>query len=295
MDSSAEENNPNGGNHILQLTPYNAESREVLPKEIRPRLTITTDPPVYLGDNDSTGIVDQNLSHTVVKVYLKRNKIFAFPLPNTQGSAWVNNAPLIPGTRRQINVGDILGLTTSSDPSPKTMDYAYKVQRAEAPVAPSTAIAVQVPAGDSSTSIAPSASASFPPEVAEETMCAICMEIMFQPRTIVPCGHCFCERCIRGQVQCASCRGPIDGKAPCRNLENLISIFTSCKDIAIYDKGDLTCYTNRTSKKRSPAKMSKNNHKNAKVARRVLTRRTRQRTVPARSSGGNATNAILLE
>ena len=261
---------------VLQLTPINPITKVSLKEGgegIRPSLTVE-DEPVFLGGNGITGIIDPGLSRSVMKIYLKGSRMFLFcqhANDGLRGRVIHNGMLLLPGTRHRVREKDIIGLTTLEDSD--TMQYAYRLERREK----QQAVQQEQPATAKAT--APNNTNTnnnkLPPQVAEETMCAICMEIMVQPTTIVPCGHNFCKPCLaqHPSSHCATCRGPIQQPIPCRSLENLIHIFTSsqCQQLSIYDPADLSSYYERTSKKRSPAKVSKRNARQKTTTRRAGT------------------------
>lgn len=48
-------------------------------------------------------------------------------------------------------------------------------------------------ADDTTTTTTTVAAPPFPPQLGENITCAVCMEILLYPRTMVPCGHSFCK------------------------------------------------------------------------------------------------------
>ena len=61
----------------------------------------------------------------------------------------------------------------------------------------------------------------------EDVQCAICLDIIFRAQTLVPCGHSFCEACIKRLPQCPNCRKPSQRRVPANQLDNLISTLIS--------------------------------------------------------------------
>ena len=246
-------------NGLLHLMPVPcATSREVLTE--RPVLTVDSlaTSVVYLGDNDTTGIVDPALSPNVVKLYEKRGKLFAFCCRDGRGLVTLNGMSLPKGGRRELRDGDVLVLMSENADDGA---YFYRVgqppdddDNAAAAVVEDSQEGTAAVAPLSHTNTAPAAAAApagqpFPPQVSEDTMCAICMEIMVEPQTIVPCGHSFCKGCLQTQTECAECRGPLHGQVTCRSLQNLIGdlveVATTQPHLAIFDKEDLESYHGR--------------------------------------------------
>jgi hypothetical protein len=261
MSSKSEEN------ILTKLVPINPESKEVL--HDRPTLIIQRDPPVLLGDNDSTGIVDPALSHFVVKVYKKGTKIYAFCFKDSRGGVVVNGRAMYPGERRELKNGDLVALTDGSD-STSPVAYEYRVRRTETVrLTPDTADSATVAAAAvaravSSSSVADAdPAAQRQPQLSEEAMesirgeteCSICMEIMVEPSTIVPCGHSFCKDCLKHQSACAVCRGPIHTQVVCKNLENLIESMVKASNNRIFERNDVESYHSRT-KRSSTSKLA---------------------------------------
>mmetsp|Transcript_17145 Transcript_17145/g.47018 ORF Transcript_17145/g.47018 Transcript_17145/m.47018 type:complete len:368 (-) Transcript_17145:219-1322(-) len=45
--------------------------------------------------------------------------------------------------------------------------------------------------------------------VSEEFKCPVCLDIMVKPTSLVPCGHSFCQACLKGHSECSVCRSGI--------------------------------------------------------------------------------------
>ncbi|RNE98043.1 EF hand [Trypanosoma conorhini] len=59
-------------------------------------------------------------------------------------------------------------------------------------------------------------------ECSEELRCALCLDSWQDPVELVPCGHIFCTKCVKGVYTCPICREPVTGsKRPNRVLVNL--------------------------------------------------------------------------
>jgi hypothetical protein len=64
--------------------------------------------------------------------------------------------------------------------------------------------------------------------MAEDMSCALCLEILHNPVTVVPCQHNFCAGCYTGcmgQQQCPLCRERVHSIGRNHNLCNIISTF----------------------------------------------------------------------
>ena len=278
-------------------------------------ITVNTDNPVlYLGDNDTTAIVDPNLSQRVVKVYFKPGgKLFAYGCRDAQGSATLNGVPLPVGGRQKMHKGDVLVLMSDDN----KQEYIYKVgnpddfrpdsaddSTADGPMKQASNTSTFAAAQPLSTASAPVAAAAasvpqqpFPTQVSEQTMCAICFEIMLEPKTVIPCGHSFCKACLeQQQTECAECRGPIHGNVTCLSLQNLIGDLVevaATKDIPIFDKDDLESYQNRKNKASAPATTVAST---PSVSAAVLSARKRRRMLRRnlQAQGNSADNVIVL-
>jgi hypothetical protein len=60
--------------------------------------------------------------------------------------------------------------------------------------------------------------------VLDQMCCAICLEILVNPQTIVPCGHTYCGPCL-GEMKndnCPECRSSMTSRVPALQLKGLI-------------------------------------------------------------------------
>jgi RING-type zinc-finger len=241
----------------IQLIPIDATSKNA--RTDRNTLTISANhPDVLLGSQDSAGIE----SSDVVKLYKKGSKFFVYCLQNSSSHATLlNGFQIQKGGRRGLKLGDILAFRSSEDPDDGEGDFCYQVEplTGDPTNMPSAAaggttalleaeesgedISVTAPAG-----VASAAVASLPKEVGEEAICAICMEIMLEPRTVAPCGHSFCRLCLTRQSECAECRGPITSHVVCRSLQNLIEqlVKLHTNGTTVFENEDFETYINRS-------------------------------------------------
>jgi RING-type zinc-finger len=244
----------------ITLVPLDATSECRIQLTDRAILTVSTDSPiVYLGNNDSTGIVDPYLGSRVVKVYKKGDKFFAYCLPpstgdTTSGRTRLNGASIMKGERRELKLRDLLTLCSSDNRVDAGGDYCYRVESlcggatGAASAAASTAVGKASGAAASVAAAVSAAAASLPKEIGDDCMCPICMEIMVEPRTVSPCGHSFCRRCLTGQTECAECRGPITSQVICRSLQNLIErlVALQANGTTVFEEKDFEDYKTRT-------------------------------------------------
>lgn len=273
----------------------------------------TENPMLYLGDNDTTAIVDPNLSQQVIKVYSKGGKLWAFGCRDARGSATLNGLIFTEGVRRELRKGDVLVLICDD----QKQEYIYKVGNpddyrvvtaadgdgtdttSEPRKQASTTSEASQPLETASAAVAASVPQQpFPTQVSEQTMCAICFEIMWEPKTVIPCGHSFCKTCLeQQQTECAECRGPIHGNVTCLSLQNLIGDLVevaATKEIPIFDKDDLESYQNRKHKATStPAAVASNA---PVVSAAVLHARKRRRMMrrSLQAQGNSIDNVIDL-
>lgn len=90
-------------------------------------------------------------------------------------------------------------------------------------------------------------SSSLPSSLADEFVCAFCLEILFQATTIVPCGHSFCRGCIVQCTVCPTCRGPRVTTVPCRTMDNVIATLVQQPAINnCFEKDDIATYQERS-------------------------------------------------
>lgn len=237
----------------VDFVPIHSCTRERLDDPDRPTITLENEHGIiFLGNNDTTGILDPKLSHKVVKIYIKR-RLFLFRLPDTHGVAKLNDTEIPNACRRELRPGDLILLESSDDVD----DYVYRVEQkpaakppAAAVIADPQAVASSSAATTTTTTINAAPAANIQKEAGEEAICAVCMEIMVEPRTIVPCGHTFCRGCIAAQNQnCAECRGPIQTTVTCRSLQNLIAKLVEAsekQEVPIFEKEDAESYRSRT-------------------------------------------------
>jgi hypothetical protein len=69
--------------------------------------------------------------------------------------------------------------------------------------------------------------------VLDQMCCAICLDILVNPQTIVPCGHTYCASCLVeiDNDQCPECRSSITSRVPALQLKGLIESLVQKPDI----------------------------------------------------------------
>jgi hypothetical protein len=78
--------------------------------------------------------------------------------------------------------------------------------------------------------------------IAEEFMCAFCLDVLVQATTLVPCGHTFCLSCVKHKT-CPTCRADINTTVPCRAMSNAIQAMTCTQ--SYFTQDDLEVYRQR--------------------------------------------------
>ena len=69
--------------------------------------------------------------------------------------------------------------------------------------------------------------------------CLKCWNLMTDPVVITPCGHAFCNACVKVSEQCASCDLTVKFKMPCTVLSDLTDKFQFNRDAIDSFKSDI--------------------------------------------------------
>jgi hypothetical protein len=82
--------------------------------------------------------------------------------------------------------------------------------------------------------------------ISDEITCAVCLDILARPVTLVPCGHTFCHPCWSDakRTDCPECRLAVKCYVPARQIENVIATLASVPNLL--DEGDKQHYFERT-------------------------------------------------
>ena len=83
-------------------------------------------------------------------------------------------------------------------------------------------------------------------DVSEEFSCSICLEIMVNPVSAVPCGHAFCGECLSANVrECPNCRAALHAKpVPSRPLGQAIALLVENQP-DLFSSDDIAQYRSR--------------------------------------------------
>jgi len=95
-------------------------------------------------------------------------------------------------------------------------------------------------------------------KIADEINCSICLDILVNPLTLVPCGHSFCTTCCladsakRGRhrktlcfEKCPQCRHPIKETVRSRELDSLIDTLVRVPNLLFQNEDDKKEYLKR--------------------------------------------------
>lgn len=98
----------------------------------------------------------------------------------------------------------------------------------------------------------------FASKISDEINCSICLDILVNPLTLVPCGHSFCTNCCLSEStrngrrrrtlcfdKCPHCRQPINETAPSRQLESLIDTLVTVPNLLFSNEDDKKQYLAR--------------------------------------------------
>ena len=98
----------------------------------------------------------------------------------------------------------------------------------------------------------------FASKISDEINCSICLDILVNPLTLVPCGHSFCASCCFSESvkygkrrralcfdKCPHCRQSIKETAPSRQLESLIDTLVTVPNLLFSNEDDKKQYLAR--------------------------------------------------
>ena len=71
------------------------------------------------------------------------------------------------------------------------------------------------------------------PAQIEDLKCPICLELVYEP-VLTSCGHLFCQRCVRGQARCPTCKGELQFMRDQFNERRVRSLKVKCPN---WEKG----------------------------------------------------------
>jgi hypothetical protein len=155
-----------------------------------------------------------------------------------------------------------------------------------------TTLGTPVESGTQNASQAPQFAA-----IAEEMMCACCLEIQVRSTTLVPCGHTFCETCCTSAEECPTCRLSVAQRAPCRNLRNMIGLLVQ-QQPPIFSADDLTVFQQSTAALQAQEKQQSSLSTSRRKRRRTMNAATpaNQGTAASQEQAGtSAQTAICID
>lgn len=65
--------------------------------------------------------------------------------------------------------------------------------------------------------------------IEEEFTCPVCLELLIQATTMVPCGHLFCRSCVASLAVCSVCAATVSTRVPCRTMDNVIATLVASR------------------------------------------------------------------
>ena len=237
---------------------------------------------LFLGRNGTTRILEPRMSRRIAQIQWTRNgtksDLSIQALGGVQGSVYVNKTKISGINSNNVSQrvilknGDTISLRSPED----SAAYDYRVNLVD-----------MIPPGDSQQSQESDARPGL--DVAQEFSCAICLDIMVEPVSVVPCGHSFCRCCLQSSVrECPECRTSLKGKpVPARSLDHAISLLVEGQ-AELFSADDIQQYHFRS--KQSGTKRPAYNNKTPQ-------RRLKRSKVPASSSslGMTAADAIVID
>ena len=162
--------------------------------DTRPMLRLYCDKPVIIGRNSfNTAIERKEVSRELLKLEWRGGALHVTALKEKH-LVRVRNEPLADKTI--LNHGDVVSLWNDS--------YSYQVRYTELSTKSSEL------------------SCAAKRKLTDHVACPICMELMVDAMILVPCGHRFCGPCC-SQLECATCRTPVQSKIKDRYLNAFVS------------------------------------------------------------------------
>lgn len=249
---------------LANLIPIPSLGAEVLRAgtPTRPLIEVHQAAEKFLGRNSTTQIHDPRISRKIAAV--------AWRFPNdSSASSWELTLKLQVGTQGKVNVndmpattdtplfdGDIIAVLASD----LTVSYSYRVEIPDHPTSTTTTTttsnsgAKKRPAPAATEAAAPAAPTV---DVSQEFVCAVCLDILVEAMTAVPCGHSFCRSCIAGNVrQCPTCRTRLVCQPfPSRQLDEAIAQLVDGQP-EMFQGDDVEQYYTRSNRTKPPAAAS---------------------------------------
>jgi hypothetical protein len=245
-----------------------------------------TDEFLALGRNGITKILNAQMSRRLAKVQWTWDGKQQVPtltihaVGGSQGTTRVNQTIVASDKPLILQDGDLISLES---PDESTFDYHVQITLADSP-------AVDMSTHETAAQEVSSSSSSSPAhmEHIQEFTCAICLEIMVEPVTAVPCGHSFCKECLATSVQqCPTCCTAFQCQPfLSRSLDHAIALLVDLQP-HLFASDDVQQYTSRT-KRTAPLPPS------AQPASALAARKRARRCINE-SSGKTIGDAIVID
>lgn len=236
----------------------------------RPDIKLVENQLTTLGKNAVTMVADMGLKRNILQVRLEPGCNELRIVSVVSGRVSVNGE--LVDAHTVLEAGDVLSLHAPQ------RAYEYKVVF-------EGGIAGPAPADASAAPPRVAAPGSCCLElIAEEFICAVCLDLQVQATTLVPCGHSFCKACVA--ATCPICSSAIHTTVSCRAIDNAIALLVSRGHAVAPD--DAQVYQQRL---REATKSTSRSSKNATPKKRKLN----ARVSAGRSVGASFTAAISID
>jgi E3 ubiquitin-protein ligase CHFR len=147
---------------------------------------------------------------------------------STNGT-FVNGTKVGKGNRQALRNGDEISLLPASRATAvNKVKYKIMVMTTVVPGAATAAPATAKPSQSAATST-PSKQAKVDKSISDEMTCGICIEVIHECVTLMPCLHNFCGGCfsdwMKRSQQCPKCRDPVSEARRNVTLNNIIDAY----------------------------------------------------------------------
>lgn len=271
------------GNAAMLVPIYSASEnkgeRSTLSLQI-PNDALSNKSLLFLGRGGTTGITEPRMSRKIAKIHwiwLDAKPALMIEPVSGQGTVQINSTPLQSEPIALLH-GDVVSLISPD----KSNAYDYRVN-----------VPARLDQSDSQSthqSVAKSGQKRKLPnnvDASEEFACSICLDIMVNPVTAVPCGHAFCGACLSANVrECPNCRAGLSTKpVPSRPLGQAIALLVECQP-DLFDPDDVEQYR---------ARKNAGQPLHPKPPSRAGKRTKFMAPAPANSAGSSAASAIVID
>jgi E3 ubiquitin-protein ligase CHFR len=186
-----------------------------------PHIFVTKDKHSFgrLNTND-TSINDQKLSslHCYIQKEIENQKTLYKVYDLSTNGTYINGAKIGKGLSKEIHNGDTIELLPLNMTSPtSTIAYVFIISEDSGPIKRKSSIEIKE---------SEQKRKKLDDAIEDEMRCCICMEIIFQPVTVMPCLHNFCGGCYSQwmvkSVECPQCRKQVSEVKKNPTLNNLV-------------------------------------------------------------------------